>query len=76
MHEKCPRCGSSRVVQRMVNNRFRASDPAGQVFEVTLREPIWSCPVCRMGWEGEETFVAKESAYQAALMMREAKTGR
>jgi len=29
-----------------------------------------------MGWEGEDTFAAKENAYQAALMMREAKTGR
>jgi hypothetical protein len=57
MHEKtCPRCGASRVVQRMVNNRFRASDPAGQVFEVTLQEPIWSCPACQMSWEGEGHF--------------------
>jgi hypothetical protein len=77
MHEKtCPRCGASRVVQRMVNNRFRASDPAGQVFEVTLQEPIWSCPACQMGWEGEDTLAAKEKAYRAALTMREAKTGR
>ena len=77
MYEKtCPRCGASRVVQRMVNNRFRASDPTGQVFEVTLREPIWSCPACQMGLEGEDTFAAKESAYQAALTIREAKTGR
>ena len=59
----------------MVNSRFKASDPTGEVFEVTLREPIWSCPACRMGWEGEDTLAAKESAYQAALKMREAKTG-
>ena len=75
MREKtCPRCGASRVVQRMVNNRFRASDPAGQVFEVTLQEPIWSCPACQMGWEGEDTLAAKENAYQAALTRREAKS--
>ena len=77
MREKtCPRCGASRVVQRMVNNRFKASDPAGQVFEVTLQEPIWSCPACQMGWEGEDTLAAKENAYQAALTRREAKSGR
>ena len=72
----CPRCGATRVVQRIVNNRFRASDPAGQVFEVTLQEPIWICPACNMGWEGEDTLAAQENAYQAALMMRETKTGR
>ena len=77
MHKQtCPRCGASGVVQRLVNNRFRASDPGGQVFEVTLQEPIWSCPTCQMGWEGEDTLAAKENAYQAALTMREAKTCR
>jgi hypothetical protein len=60
----------------MVNNRFRAVDPTGRVFEVTLQEPIWSCPTCQMGWEGEDTLAAKENAYQAALRMREAETGR
>ena len=48
----------------------------GEVFEVSLREQIWSCRACGMGWEGEETLAAKESAYQAALEMREPKTGR
>jgi len=46
------------------------------VFEVTLQEPIWSCPARQMGWEGEDTLAAKEKAYQAALRMREAETGR
>jgi len=29
-----------------------------------------------MGWEGEDTFAAKEKAYQAALTMRNEKVGR
>ncbi len=76
MHEEiCPRCAGSPVVQRTVNNRFRASDPAGHVFDVTLQEPIWSCPACHMCWEGEDTFAAKENAYRAALTMREVEAG-
>lgn len=72
----CPRCGNSRVVQRTVNDRFRASDPAGRVFEVTLQEPVWSCPTCRMCWEGQDTFAAKENAYRAALTKRGMEPGR
>ena len=68
--EVCPRCGTSQPVQRTVNDRFRAWDPAGQVFEVTLREPIWICPMCKMSWEGTDAFIAKEKAYQEALRKR------
>ena len=74
--ETCPRCGSSQVVQRTVNDRFRASDLAGQVFEVTLQEPVWSCPACHMCWEGQDTFAAKENAYRAALTKRGMAIGR
>jgi hypothetical protein len=70
--EICPRCDSSRPVQQTVNDRFRAWDPAGQVFEVTLQEPIWNCPVCNMSWEGPDGFAAKEKAYQEALQKRHA----
>jgi ribosomal protein L37AE/L43A len=72
----CPRCGNAQVVQRTVYDRFKAWDPAGEVFEVTLQEPVWSCPACRMCWEGPDTFAAKESAYRAALTQRSAQTRR
>jgi ribosomal protein L37AE/L43A len=75
MHnETCPRCGNSKTVQRIVNDRFRACDAAGRVFEVSLQAPIWSCPACRMGWEGQEALAAKESAYLAALTKRAVET--
>jgi hypothetical protein len=73
-NENCPRCGSSQTVQRIVNDRFRACDPAGRVFEVTLQEPVWSCLACHMCWEGQEAFVAKEYAYLATLTKREIET--
>jgi hypothetical protein len=69
-NEICPRCGNSHPVQQTVNDRFRACDPAGQVFEVTLEEPIWICPACNMSWEGPDGLIAKENAYQAALRTR------
>jgi uncharacterized Zn finger protein len=68
--EECPRCGSSHVVQRVVNDRFKACDASGHVFEVTLQEPVWSCVACRMCWQGDESRAAKESAYRAALARR------
>lgn len=73
-NESCPRCGSGQIVQRIVNDRFRACDPAGRVFEVTLQEPVWSCPACHMCWEGEDALVAKENAYLATLTKREVET--
>ena len=71
----CPRCGNVQVVQRTVHDRFKAWDPAGEVFEVTLQEPVWSCPACRMCWEGPDTFAAKENAYRAALTKRTVPSG-
>jgi predicted RNA-binding Zn-ribbon protein involved in translation (DUF1610 family) len=73
-HETCPRCGNREIVQRIVNDRFNACDAAGRVFEVSLRAPIWSCPACRMGWEGREALAAKEHAYLAALTKRAVET--
>jgi hypothetical protein len=71
-HEVCPRCGSSQPVQHTVNDRFRAWDPAGQVFEVTLQEPILVWLACNMSWEGPDGLIAKENAYQEALQKRHA----
>ena len=58
----------------VVNDRFRACDEAGRVFEVSLQAPMWSCPACRMCWEGQEALAAKESAYLAALTKRAVET--
>jgi rubrerythrin len=68
--EACPLCGNTQNALQTVNDRFRACDPAGEVFEVALRKPVWTCPRCRMSWEGDEGRVAKEMAYQAALRRR------
>ncbi len=57
---------------RIVNDQFHACDADGRVFEVRLQEPVWSCPACRMCWEGEEATAAKELAYLAALRLRKA----
>jgi hypothetical protein len=75
MHEPvCPRCGSHEVVERVVNDCFKACDSAGNVFEVTVREPVLRCCACRMCWEGDESLLAKENAYRAALARREVET--
>lgn len=66
----CPRCGSAHTMQQTVHDRFKAWDPAGEVFEVTVLEPIWICPVCNMSWEGHDGLAAKENAYQTALQKR------
>ena len=64
---RCPTCGSSDVMLRTVNDRFRAADPRGETFEVALRLPVWSCRACRLCWQGQEAAAAKEAAYQNAL---------
>ena len=69
---QCPRCGSSDVVPRTVNDRLWAADPRGQTFEVALQLPLWSCRACRLCWEREEALAAKETAYQTALVERSA----
>lgn len=73
-NETCPRCGNGETVQRVVNDRFRACDETGRVFEVALQAPVWSCPACRMCWEGQEAHAAKENAYLAALTKRTVET--
>ena len=70
LNNHCPICSSSDAVQRMVNDRFRAAAPSGQTFEVALRVPIWRCRVCKCCWQGQEALVAKEAAYQYALVKR------
>ena len=71
MHDiHCPKCGSSDVVPRIVNDQLRAADPRGQAFEVALRLPVWSCRGCKLCWQGQEAAVAMEAAYQNALMKR------
>jgi hypothetical protein len=66
----CPKCGSSDVVPRTVNDRLRAADPRGQIFEVALQLPVWSCRGCKLCWQGQEAVAAMEAAYQNALMKR------
>jgi hypothetical protein len=69
MHDNhCPKCGSSDVVPRTVNDRLRAADPRGQTFEVALQVPVWSCRTCKLCWQGQEAVAAKEAAYQNALV--------
>ena len=68
--EHCPKCGSSDVVLREVNDLLRAADPRGQRFEIALQLPIWRCSACKLGWEGKEALVEKEAAYQRALINR------
>ena len=63
----CPKCGSSDVVPRTVNDQLRAADPRGQIFEVAVQLPVWSCRGCKLCWQGQEALAAKEAAYQHAL---------
>jgi uncharacterized OB-fold protein len=67
---RCPKCGSSDVVPRTVNDRLRAADSCGQTFEVALHLQVWSCTACKLCWQGQEAEVAKEAAYQNALVKR------
>ena len=66
----CPKCGSSYVVPRTVNDQLLAADPNGQTFEVALKLPVWSCRGCKLYWQGQEAVAAMEAAYQNALMKR------
>jgi hypothetical protein len=71
MHDNhCPKCGSSDLVPRTVNDRLRAADPRGQTFEVALQLPVWSCRAFKLCWQGQEAIAAKEAAYQNALVKR------
>jgi hypothetical protein len=67
---RCPKCGSSNVVSRTVNDQLRAADPRGQTFEVALQLPVWSCRACKLCWQGQEAAAAMEAAYQNALVRR------
>ena len=66
----CPKCGSSKVVLRKVNDLLRAADPRGQTFEISLQLPVWRCGTCKFGWQGREALAAMEAAYQHALSQR------
>lgn len=66
----CPKCGSSEIVRRKVNDLLGAADPSGQRFEIALQLPIWRCSACKLAWEGPEALAAKEAAYQRALIDR------
>jgi transcription elongation factor Elf1 len=69
MHDNhCPKCGSSDVVSRTVNDRLRAADPRGHIFEVPLQLRVWSCRACKLCWQGQEAEAAKEVAYQNAVV--------
>jgi hypothetical protein len=67
---QCPKCGSSNLEQRTVNDRLWASDLRGEAFEVALQVPVWSCRACKLCWQGEEALSAKEAAYQSAIAQR------
>jgi hypothetical protein len=69
-NNRCPKCGSSEVVLRKVNDLLRAADPRGQTFEISLQLPVWRCGACKFGWQGQEALVAMETAYQYALSQR------
>lgn len=64
---RCPKCGSSDVASRTVNDRLRAADPRGQTFEVPLQVLVWSCRACKLCWQGQEAVAAMEAAYQNAV---------
>lgn len=66
----CPKCGSNNIAPRTVNDLLRAADPHGQAFEVPLRLPVWICSACKLCWQGPEAIIAKEVAYQSALVER------
>ena len=71
MHDThCPKCGSSDVISRTVNDRLWAADPRGQTFEVALQLPMWSCRACKLCWQGEDAAAVMEAAYQNALVRR------
>jgi hypothetical protein len=70
LNNHCPKCGSSDVIPRTVNDRLRAADPHGETFEVALQLPVWSCRACRLCWQDQEALSAKEAAYQQALVRR------
>jgi hypothetical protein len=71
MHDiHCPKCGSSDVEPRTVNDQLWAADPRGQTFEVALQVPVWSCRGCKLCWQGPEALAAMEAAYQNALTKR------
>ena len=73
MHDdQCPKCGSRDVTPRTVNDRIRAADSRGQTFEVALHWQVLRCRACRFCWQGAEAEVAKEAAYQNALVERSA----
>ena len=67
---RCPKCDSSDVVPRTVNDRLRAADPLGHTFEIALQLPVWRCRVCKLCWQAQEALDAKEAAYQYALIKR------
>jgi hypothetical protein len=67
---RCPKCGTSDVVSRTVNDQLRAADPRGQTFEVALQLPVWLCRACKLCWQGQEAVAAMEAAYQNALIKR------
>jgi len=66
----CPKCGSSDVLLRTVNDLLSAADSRGQTFEVALHLHVWRCTACKLCWQGPEAQVAKEAAYQNALAKR------
>jgi len=66
----CPKCGSSDVESRTVKDLLSATDPRGQTFEITLHLPVWNCRACKLCWQGHEAQLAKEVAYQNALVSR------
>lgn len=71
MHDiHCPNCGSSDIQPRTVKDRLRASDLRGEIFELALQLPVWTCRACNLCWQGHEAVAAVEAAYQNALVRR------
>lgn len=66
----CPKCGSSMIAPRIVNDLLRATDPHGETFEIRLQLPVWRCNACKLCWQGREAQAAMETAYQRALRER------
>jgi hypothetical protein len=66
----CPECNGDDVVARTVSDCMRASDSRGQTFDVPLHVQVWSCRACKFCWQGPEAEIAKEAAYQNALVKR------
>jgi len=63
----CPKCHSSDIAPRTVNDRVKAADPRGETFEIALLLPVWDCKACKLCWQGQEAIVAMEVAYRNAL---------